>query len=210
MGCYCGPRWLSGHIVGTAVPDDDGILPYLVKTDPLPGVPTRTISVPQDDDEICRQEVCFDPYSELHLMKAAAAPAPEAGKRNTRFTVGDEVVCRIRNRPDDKLEQWVPGKVSETWAKVPGEQKWEIGGVSGDYPDAVAYKVDLSPSGWIYYHRDDYTLIRRKGLEPQTRVKGVSKRMEVRVAKDGSKTRFDHATERGKRLQELDVGSDNE
>jgi len=207
--CFCGPRWLSGHIVGTAVPDpdDNGILPYLVKTDPLPGVPSRTISVPSDSDDICRQEVCFNPSSELHLIKAAAAVIPESGKPKTRFAVGDEVVCRIHNNTDDGLEQWVPGKVSMTWVTLPGEQKWEIGGISGTFPDVVPYKIDLISNSWIFCHRDVYTLIRKKGLEPQTRVRGISKRMEVRIAADGSKERIDHATERSKRLLDSELSS---
>eukprot|EP00418_Pyrodinium_bahamense_P017378 CAMPEP_0179124252 /NCGR_PEP_ID=MMETSP0796-20121207/58710_1 /TAXON_ID=73915 /ORGANISM="Pyrodinium bahamense, Strain pbaha01" /LENGTH=348 /DNA_ID=CAMNT_0020822909 /DNA_START=45 /DNA_END=1091 /DNA_ORIENTATION=- len=197
--CYCGPRWFSGHVVGTAVQDDEGdLLPYLVKTDPLPGLPSRTISVPGDRDEICTQEVCFNPKMQLHLVKAAALLVPSTGRPKLRFGIGAKVTCRIVNAADG-LEQWVSGTVSEAWPKLPGELKWQIEDVSGDFPDVVPYKVDLSTGSWVYCHRDHHTLIRREGMEPQTRVKGISKRMELRRTKDGEREQVDHQTERRKR-----------
>merc|ERR1719198_636890 len=90
--CFCGPRWLSGHIVGTAVPDDD-LLPYLIKTDPIPGLPTKTISAPSDSDGCITQEICFDPVNQLHLVRAAASIVTEASKPKLRFALGDKVVC---------------------------------------------------------------------------------------------------------------------
>merc|ERR1712113_585282 len=42
--CNCGPRWLSGHVVGAAVPDASSIIPYLVKTDPRLGLPSKTLT----------------------------------------------------------------------------------------------------------------------------------------------------------------------
>lgn len=198
--CYCGARWLSGQIVGTVVPDDGSLIPYLVKTDPIPGLPAKTISVPQDLDSLCTQEVCFDPDSELHLIKAAALVIPVSCRPRLRFKNEEQVVCRIRSNRDDSLEHWVPGRVCSTWPNLPGDKGWEIDGISGEYPDAVPYKVDLEDGTWIYCHRDHHTLIRRKGMEPKTLVRGISKRMEVRTALDGSKEKVDHATERCKRL----------
>jgi hypothetical protein len=206
--CYCGSRWLSGHIVGTAVEEEDDLLPYLVKTDPLAGLPGRTISVPSDSDRICIQEVCFDPQSQLHLVKAAATAVPESSMPKLRFSVGEKVVCRIRNNPQDDLEQWASGTIRQTWAKLPGEQTWELGGVSGKYPAVVPYEVEIA-SGHVYCHRDTHTLIRREGMQPQTRVRGISKRMELRQAEDGSKERIDHMTERRKRLATAEL-SDSE
>mmetsp|Transcript_108931 Transcript_108931/g.232777 ORF Transcript_108931/g.232777 Transcript_108931/m.232777 type:complete len:358 (-) Transcript_108931:70-1143(-) len=206
--CNCGARWLAGLIVGTAVPDDIDFIPYLVKTDPFPGVPQRTISVPDDDDEICIREVCFDPCSELHLIKAAAVVVPESRKPRTRFAVGEKVVCRVRNSPDDGLERWVPGAVSEVWPKLAGQKMWDFDGVTGNFADIVPYKVVLDSGTWIYCHRDDHTLIRREGMEPQTRVRGISKRMELRKGKDGRKERVDHTTERRKLMLESESSSD--
>ena len=65
------------------------------------------------------------------------------------------------------------GEVSYTWPKLPGDQSWTLEGVSGKYPDAVPYKVALAAGRWIYCHRDDHTLIRRQGMQPVTRVRGI-------------------------------------
>lgn len=202
--CNCGPRWLSGYVVGTAVPNEEGLLPYLVKTDPLPGLPSGTISVPGDDDECCVQEVCFHPEKQLSLVKAVAPILTGATRPKLRFSLGDSVVCRVRNDAADGLESWVHGTVSAQWPELPGSRKWELNGMSGEYPAVVAYKVNLTLGGWVYCHKDHHTLIRRKGWEPQQRVKGISTRMEVRKLQDGSKEKVDHQTERCKPFLEED------
>jgi len=208
--CYCGPRWLSGLVVGTAVPEEKTLLPYLVKTDPLPGLPSRTISVPSDRDDVCVQEVCFDPKTQLELVQAAAQAVKESARPKLRFAVGDRVVVRVRNSAEDALEQWLPGAVCSTWPQLGGERKWELGDVAGEFPDAVPYQVDLGSAGLVYCHRDHFTLIRREGMQPQTRVKGISKRMEVVTAADGSREQVDHQTERRKRFLASDLGDDSE
>lgn len=198
--CYCGPRWFSGHVVGTAVPDDGDLLPYLVKTDAIPGLPSRTISVPQDKEDICMQEVCFDPVAQMHLMRSAASVVTEK-RPSLRFALGDKIVCRIRNNPEDGLENWVPGLISDIWPSI-GEASWDMGEVAGKFPDVVPYKITLASGKSIYCHKDDHTLVRREGMQPTTRVKGISKRMEYIKAADGSKTCVDHVTGRRKRMLE--------
>ena len=170
--CNCGQLWISGWIVGSAVEDDQDLLPYVVKTDPIPGLPSRTISVPHDRDEVCVQEVCFNPSSELHFVKCAATRLAGSAKPQLRFTEGDKVAVRLKNGPDG-LERWVSGCVTDLWPSLPGKLQWEIEGVTGEYPKEVPYRVDMSPLGWCFVHRDDHTLIRREGLQPQTRVKGT-------------------------------------
>jgi len=206
--CNCGERWLAGVVVGTAARgQDDEVFPYLVKTDPIPGAPSSTISVPYDDDEVCVQEVCFDPTSELDFVKYAAPPVVNKSKR-LRFEVGTKVVCRVRNSKTDGLECWVPGTVSSLWPQLTGDNAWEMeGGISGRYADVVPYKVDLHSGSWILCHKDHHTLIRRQGMEPQTRVRGISKRMEVRQTQDGQE-RVDHETERRKIVVEQSDDSD--
>mmetsp|Transcript_2497 Transcript_2497/g.2702 ORF Transcript_2497/g.2702 Transcript_2497/m.2702 type:complete len:347 (+) Transcript_2497:59-1099(+) len=205
--CYCGPRWLSGHIVGTAVDNDGELLPYLVKTDPLPGLESRTISVPHDSNMVCVQEVCFDRTSEMHLIQAAAPLAPASKRPALRFGLQEKVVCRIRNAADG-LEKWLPGTVTAIWPTLHGPREWEIDGVSGEYADVVPYKIDFEKGGWTYCHADNHTLIRRQGMEPQTRVKGISKRMESRKLAGGIKECIDHVTE--KRKQVLDSDSEDD
>merc|ERR1719387_3258811 len=96
--CNLGERWASGIIVGTAVDDDDGIIPYLAKLDAMPGCSERrTISVPYDEDEVCVQEVCFQGDQQLHWVKAST-PIVSPNKRSSlRFAAGDKVVCRLKN-----------------------------------------------------------------------------------------------------------------
>jgi len=203
--CFCGPRWFSGLVVGTAVFDESQLLPYLVKTDLIPGIPSRTISVPSDTDDTCLQEVCFDPRSQMDLVLAAAQLVKESARPKLRFATGDQVVVRTRNSAEDGLENWVPGSVGSTWPSLPGKRTWNFDNVSGQFPDTLPYKVDLSSGSWLYCHRDHHTLIRRKGFQPQTRVRGISARMELRRAEDGSRERVDHHTERCKRVKDDDL-----
>jgi len=196
--CNCGPRWLLGHVVGTAVPDDE-LIPYLVKTDALPGLPSGTISVPSDDDGCCIQEVCFDPATQLDLVRCAAAVVTESRKPKLRFAVGDDIACRIRNNPEDGLENWVRGCITEVWPNI-GVATWDMGEATGKFSEIVPYKVNLASDKWVYCHRDDHTLIRRQGMQPRTRIKGTSKRMETVTEEDGRRIRIDHVTERRKVL----------
>lgn len=231
--CNCGDRWLPGHVVGTAVPDDN-LLAYLVRTDALPGIPSDTISVPSDNDKLCIQEVCFDPDEQLQLVRCAASFTAESNKPKLRFGVGDKVVCRLRNDAKDGLENWFSGAITEVWPKIEdvatphaehtncsskgdcssncsgktGDTGCGLGVGSGKLCDVVPYKIGLVSGKWVYCHRDDHTLIRREGLKPLTRVKGVSKRMETVKEADGTKFVVDHATERRKRML-VDSDSDS-
>jgi len=213
--CHCGPRWLSGHIVGAAVLDANSIIPYLVKTDPMLGLPSKKISVPKDTEDVCVQEICFDPYMELHLTKSAAYAVRDSCRPSLRFTVGDAVVCRVRNSVEDGLEQWASGEISVLWPTLPACSAAhhvcdvsscgtcaEMTGMFDELPSVVPYKINLKAGSWIYCHRDHHTLIRREGMQPHDRVSGISKRIEVRKSQDGSKERVDHETERCKRIRD--------
>ena len=111
-----------------------------------------------------------------------------------------QVAVRIKNSTQDGLEQWMSGIVSTVWPRLPGERQWSFAGMSGEFPQEVPYKVDLSPGppNFVFVHWDNHTLIRRDGLQPQDRVKGISKRLEIRTCEDGSVEQFDHLTERHK------------
>lgn len=209
--CFCGPRWLSGWIVGTAVPEDNEVLPYLVKTDPLPGLGSRTICAPIDRDDLCTQDVCFDPSTQLHLTKAAAQEVKEACRPKLRFADGDRAVVRIHNSEDTGLEQWVAGKVSALWPKLAAApEKWSIKGNGGEYPNIVPYKVELDRGSWVYCHRDHFTLIRREDMKPHVLVKGMSQRFEVVKLADGAEEKIDHCTGRRKRMAKKAVDSDSD
>jgi len=197
--CNIGVRWAAGHIVGVN-PDCKNEWVYLVKLDPHPSLEGRTICVPEDSEDVCFQEVCFG-AQQLELTKGAAPELPKkTGKASLRFAQGDRVVCRVRHGLD-KLENWRAGEVDVEYPSLPGPLEWgEEGDAMGTYPSSVAYRVKLDQGGFVLCHADNYTLIRREGLEPQTRVKGISKRLEDRKASDGALVRFDHVTERQKPL----------
>lgn len=207
--CNCGTRWLSGHIVGTAVPDpaDENILAYTVRPDAHPGIPSEIISVPSDNDKLCVQEVCFDPDEQLLLVRSAASAVRESSRPKLRFALGDKVVCRIRNDTTDNLETWLSGSITAVWPNI-GDALWDMDGSSGKFPDVVPYKVEFASGRWVYCHRDVHTLIRAEGMQPVTRVKGISKRMEVLKDANGTKFVVDHATGRRKRSLE-DSDSDS-
>jgi len=209
--CWCGHRHLAGHIVSTAVPDlaTKVVFPYLVKIDALPELPSRTISVPKDKDCCCMQEVCFDPATQLDLVRCAASAMIETRKPKLRFALGDRVVCRIQNSREDGLENWVTGFIKEIWPQL-GEATWDLGEASGKFPEVVPYKIELALGKFIYCHRDEHTLIRRDGMQPVTRVRGMSKRIEHVTGADGGKFCIDHVTGRRKRELEEVCDSDSD
>jgi len=208
--CYCGPRWFSGWIVGTAALDEDNdIMAYLVKTDPVTGLPSRTVSVPSDRDELCVQEVCFDPITQLHLVRTSAQEVKESAKPTLRFAVAEAVVVRVRSDTSNGLERWVAGTVEELWPTLGATpDKFDIAGVIGEFPNIVPYKVKLAAGGWVYCTRDNFTLIRREHMKPKVLVKGLSKRMEVAQADDGNWEKIDHQTEKRRKVPPPD--SDDE
>jgi hypothetical protein len=208
--CNCGDRWMSGHVVGTAVGENGDFLPYLVKTDRLPGLESGTISVPDDSDDVVTQEVCFDhTLGELHLIQVSTPIVPQSKRSAMRFGIGDRVVCRMRNARDG-LENWCRGTISELWQPMPGPFDWEMDGMRGQFADAVPYRVTLDSGKWIYCQADKHTLIRREDMEPQTRVKGLSKRMEVRHLPDGGREKVDHMTGRRKLLLDESESDDDD
>jgi len=199
--CNIGVRWAAGNIVGVDPHCKDEWV-YLVKLDSHPGLEGRTICVPEDTEYVCFQEVCFGEQLP-ELTKGAAPELPKkAGKMPLRFAQGDRVVCRVRHGPD-KLENWRAGEVDAEYPPLPEPLEWgdEDDDAEGSFPASVAYRVKLDGGGVVICHADNYTLIRREGLEPQTRVRGVSKRLEDRKNSDGVLIRFDHVTERHKQLE---------
>merc|ERR1712151_798074 len=95
-------------------------------------------------------------------------------------------------------------------AELPGLLNWLSDDPSATYPSTVAYEVKLDNSDVVICHADNYTLIRREGLAPQQRVKGLSKRMEDRQCPDGTRIRFDHLSEKQRPIEPIssDSGSD--
>lgn len=158
------------------------------------------------------QEVCFDPKTQMHFTRTAAQELQEGKAKPTlRFAVADKVAVRVRSDQTTGLERWVEGVVEELWPKLgKTPEKWEIAGVTGAFPNTVPYKVKLSTGGFVYCTRDNFTLIRREGLKPKTLAWGISKRMEVAQAADGSWEKIDHQTEKRRKVPPPGADSDDE
>eukprot|EP00747_Dinoflagellata_sp_TGD_P204121 gnl/TRDRNA2_/TRDRNA2_77780_c0_seq1.p1 gnl/TRDRNA2_/TRDRNA2_77780_c0~~gnl/TRDRNA2_/TRDRNA2_77780_c0_seq1.p1 ORF type:complete len:446 (+),score=76.50 gnl/TRDRNA2_/TRDRNA2_77780_c0_seq1:51-1388(+) len=210
--CNIGMRWIGGGIVGRDPEKKEGWC-YLVKTDPHSGLESRTISVPSDSEKVCVQEVCFG-LDQMHHTKGAAPELPDhTANKSFRFELGQRVTCLVRHQAD-LLENWQAGVVDAVNPMLPGPGEWGEGDIDGElatsivfrgfFPASVPYRVQLDRGDFVFCHADNHTLIRREGLEPQTRVKGISNRMEDRKDASGLMVRFDHVTERQKCLDNSD------
>jgi len=195
-----GPRRFPGIVLSTNVedPEEPGeIIPYVVKTDALPGVAdSNTISAPSDIDEVVCRERCFNSQYEMDLAKWAA-PMSLSKSKPLRFNLEDTVAIRVMDSSKG-YEQWKVGKVVEVWPALPGAAP--TGFLKS--ADAVPYKIELQEDfrQRFYCHRDEHTLIRKPENVPQTPTKAISKRFEKRRLADGSIEKFDHLTLRGKIL----------
>lgn len=204
--CNVGQRRLPGTVLSLNVEDPEepnnpmSLIPYVVKTDNLPGVvESRTISAPSDVDMVICRDRCFNSKSEMDFAKWAAPTAFDK-KKPLRFGIGDEVAIRVKDRPDG-YEQWRDGKITAVWASIQGPK-----GEGFLKPaEAVPYVVSLSPhpQQTYYCHLDDHTLIRKPENKPRKLRKTLSKRFEVRQADGGALEKFDHVTLRSKIVQDM-------
>merc|ERR1712066_913865 len=122
-----------------------------------------------------------------HLTKAAAYAVSDSSKPLLRFGKGDSVACRVRNSQEDGLEQWLTGEVSLLWPALPACALHQHAcdepscgtceEMTDELPSTVPYRIDLKAGGSVYCHRDHHTLIRKNGMQPRERVRGISKRM---------------------------------
>lgn len=167
--CNVGPCRLAGTILSCDVedpedPDPRERLPYVIKTDALPGVaPSRTISAPSDVDEVICRDRCFSSIYEKDLAKWAAPPKIDKSKP-LRYGLGDAVAIRVMDN-DEGFEQWMDGKITEGWPALPGHRGQEL--PFGLMPaESVPYLVSLkaNPDRTFFCHRDDHTLIRKPGI----------------------------------------------
>ena len=94
-------QWAAGTI--QSVNEDDPIdprgpkLPYVVKIDPPDA---RLISVPRDEYEVCRAEVCFGQRAGALLFTLFCLPLRK-DRRKLRFGVGERVVCAVEDESND-------------------------------------------------------------------------------------------------------------
>ena len=103
-------KWASGIIAAVNQDDPEGPtgpkLPYVVKVDP-PGA--RLISVPKDDHDICRAEVCFGQRAGALWFTLFCLP-PKQDLRARRFAMGERVACAVEDESND-YSIWAAGTV---------------------------------------------------------------------------------------------------
>lgn len=159
-------QWASGSIaaVNEDNPEDPmgPKLPYVVKLDP----PSRLISVPKDDYDLCRAEVCFGQRAgALYFTLFCLPPIKQPANAKRRFDVGERVACAVEDETDD-YSIWAAGTVLEVNYSVEKDatallpqRDWE-----GD-ASIIPYRVQLDTGSRVLVHRDEHWLVRDLALQ---------------------------------------------
>jgi hypothetical protein len=204
--------WCAGVVasVGVEDPEEEGgaRLPYVVKLDPPS---RRLISVPRDDDDLCRAEVCFGSRAGALWFTAFCMAAGRAVAR--RFAMGERVVVAVEEDANDGV-RWAAGTIIDTDFSIEADadallpsREWARG------EDArVPYRVQLDSGGRVLVHRDEHWLIRDPKLQDEgpastaKRTRCLS-RIETRHRGDYTFEAIDHFT---RRVQPCDAPSDSD
>ena len=211
--------WGAGTIqaldeVDPADPTGQKKLPYVVKLDPPVG---RLISVPYDDNQICRAEVCFGQMHQEDLFFSLRCK-PLRKETVRRFAVGDRVAVAVE-APDGDYTVWAAGSVTDVNYDVQADAtahslRWDWTDGSGTLP----YRVLLDSGMHVYVHRDAHWLLRDLDLQPPgprqaedgtrdlTRL--VKRKRQATGAGTGDVELIDHET-RKVRLQAADQEDDS-
>lgn len=188
--CNIGSRWVRGRVLSCNVEDSeqpDTVLPYVVKTDNLPGImPSRTISVPCDEDAVCTREVCFPVADWCFAVHASPTYCAADAQKPLRFTAGCRVAFRVYDWPNG-FDRWLEGKVIAVWKQVNFRTQQRL-----------PYLLEAEDRTHYWCHIDSHTLLRAPENRPQQRRNGIASRLEVRRLPDGSLEKFDHVTLRGR------------
>ena len=160
-------RWASGSVQAVnendpADPTGQSMLPYVVKLD-APGA--RLISVPKDDYEVCRSEVCFGQRAGSLWFTLFCLPARRLKVPEKRFTVGERVAVAVEDETDD-YSVWAAGTVTDLDYSVAAE-------ASDLMPDRdwssdkglVPYRVELDSGCRVLVHKDEHWLVRDLALQ---------------------------------------------
>ncbi|KAK3253206.1 hypothetical protein CYMTET_37531 [Cymbomonas tetramitiformis] len=156
-------QWASGNIQSLNEVDPSNptvVFPYVVKTDPPQG---RLISVPSDENDTVRAEVCFGQREGAMWFTLFCMPATP--NKSRRFGVGDRVACAVEDETGD-YSSWLPGTVLEMEYCFEEAAKkllpdWEWDGVHGRVP----YQVQLDTGVKVLVHRDEHWLVRDLRLQ---------------------------------------------
>ena len=157
--------WASGIVAASNQdnPEDPRgpKLPYVVKVDP-PN--SRLVSVPKDDYDLCRAEVCFGQRAGALWFTIFCMPSrPARGTR--RFASGERVACAIEDESND-YSVWAAGTVRDVDYSIQEDAaaldpERDFTGARG----VVPYRVELDTGGMVLVHRDEHWLVRDLELQ---------------------------------------------
>eukprot|EP00964_Phaeocystis_antarctica_P135838 scaffold100219_cov66-Phaeocystis_antarctica.AAC.2 len=219
--------WAPGTIqaldeVDPEDPTGQSTLPYVVKLDAPIG---RLISVPSDDNSLCRAEVCFG-HRSVKLASGCSALSftlrckPQAkGGQKLRFCVADRVTCAIEDESGD-FTVWSAGKVTDVGYDMEQDVMCEDRDFAlawnwAKRPGVVPYRVLLDSGVAVNVHRDVHWLVRDLALQPagprqsEDGERNVKRLVKRRCGESSSWECIDHAT-RKVRIQEGVDSSDDD
>ena len=187
--------WAAGTVQALDQEDDEvdpyGTVPYMVKIDPPNSF---GFSVPADNNEHVRAEVCFGVKADARLWTLRCLPRSKArgSRRARRFKVGERVACAVEAHEHDYATDWAAGTVSAVDPSIDGVDGAAAGGV-------VAYSVAMDSGATVLVQQDEHWLVRDLALQPAgPRVAADGTRALTRMGKrrlgDGSVEECDHAT----------------
>ena len=169
-------------------------LPYVVKLDP----PARLISVPRDDYDVCRAEVCFGQRAGALFFTLFCLPGWRSSAMK-RFAVDERVAVAVEDDTND-YSVWSAGTVTDVDYKAAKE-------ASAMLPDRdwagkaalIPYRVQLDSGCSVLVHRDEHWLIRDLALQPAGPRQDAESarfltRLERRHRGDYTFEAIDHAT----------------
>ena len=148
-------------------PTGKTVLPYVVKIDPPIG---RLISVPYDENPVCRAEICFGQWPEGDLfglnLGFSLRCRPKRKLATRRFGLGDRVACAVEDSTGD-YTVWAPGVITDVDYNVEDDARavqlnwdWTRGG------GVMPYRVLLDSGAYIFVHHDVHWLVRDLNLQP--------------------------------------------
>ena len=216
--------WAAGVIqsLNEADPEDptgQTRLPYVVKLDPPIA---RLISVPADENSICRPEVCFGKVLKDLGFTLRCKPQRQPSKR--RFEVGERVSCAVEDDTTGKYTVWESGVIVDVDYNIEQDareltrngivvpelmQAWDWSGGAGVVPYRV--RLDSGPVH-VYVHRDVHWLVRDLALQPAGPRQSEDgtrnlKRLVKRRRDEGEWELIDHET---RKVRIEAAGSDDE
>ena len=195
--------WASGSILGVNVTDPEDLtgmtkLPYVVKLDNK-----RVISVPRDDYDICRAELCFGKRAgALWFTLFSMPPKSKNPGAERRFRVDERVACAVEDESNDFIV-WEAGTVLDVNYSVQSDAE----ALLPDHPDRwqgdaahVPYRVRLDSGCHVLVHQDEHWLLRDLQYQPvgpqATKASRTRERLVRRHKGDYTFEAIDHMTRR--------------